>query len=59
MKLEVGKTYEIVWSDGEDDDYVILSDEGGGWYRVQYERGIKGREMLVNVAKAVRVIPQF
>ncbi len=59
MKLEVGKVYEIVWDDGTDDDYVILSDEGGGWYRVQYESGIKGKEMLVNIAKAERIIPQF
>jgi hypothetical protein len=62
MKLQQGKSYEFIWpssrADGSSDDFVILADEGDGWYRVKYESGLGAdRQVLVNANQARIIAP--
>lgn len=64
MKLQQGKSYEFVWPaigrDGSaaSEDYVILADEGNGWYKVKYESGLgSDRQFFVNSNQAKIIAP--
>jgi len=55
MKLKIGTTYRFYLPDGGRSSSIIkltvLSDEGGGWYKVKSE----GEEFFLNLNQAIRV----